>query len=81
MQSFFNFVKREPVIKIGSKYYKPYDRYGDMGAKSTVTDQSFISLGSTAYDLFYNGLDLTPAGVGGNDNIQGNPGAETFKLE
>ena len=81
MQAFFNFVKREPVIKIGSRYFKPYDRYGDIGAKSTVTDQSFISLGSTAYDLFYNGLDLTPAGIGGNDNIQGTPGAETFKLE
>ena len=81
MQAFFNFVKREPVIKIGDKYYKPYDRYGDMGAKSTITDQSFISLGSTAYDLFYDGLDLTPAGIDGNDNIQGTPGAETFKLE
>jgi hypothetical protein len=81
MQAFFNFVKREPVIKIGTKYYKPYDKYGDIGGKSTVTDQSFISVGSTAYDLFYNGLDLTPAGIGGDDKIVGTPGPETFKLE
>ena len=81
MQAFFNFVKKEPVIKIGAKYYKPYDKYGDTGAESTVADQSFISVGSTAYDLFYNGLDLTPAGVGEDDRIQGTPGPETFKLE
>ena len=81
MQSFFNFVKREPVIKIGNKYYKPYDKYGDTGSKSTIVNESFISLGSTAYDLFYNGLDLTPKATIGTDNIQGNPGPETFKLE
>ena len=81
MQSFFNFIKREPVIKIGSKYYKPYDKYGEIGAKATVADESFISIGSTAYDFILRNFNRHPYSNGGVDNIIGDPGPETFKLE
>ena len=83
LQNFFNYIKREPVIKIGSKFYKPFDKYGGDGAKSTITESSFITPGSLAYELFYNGLDLTPEGEGegSNDLIVGTPGPETFKVE
>ena len=82
MQAFFNFVKRQPIIKIGNKYYKPYDKYGSENTKATITNYSYVTLGSTTYDLLYEGLDLTPAGFfGDHDVILGTPGAETFKLE
>ena len=82
MQAFLNFVKRAPVIKINGKFYKPYDIYGEVGNKSTITDSQFLTSGSTAFNLFYDNLDLTPQGVDGNhDLIVGNPGPETFMLE
>ena len=84
LQSFFNYIKRNPTIKIGTKYYKPYDKYGVDGATSAVTASSFVTLGSTAYDLMYNNLDLTPEGISGEgheDHIEGTPGPETFKVE
>lgn len=81
LQSFFNFIKRKPIIKIGTKYYIPYDIYGELGSQSTITNRLNITIGSTAYDLFYNGLDLTPEGIGGHDVIEGTPGEDTFTLE
>ena len=82
MQAFLNFVKRAPVIKINGKFYKPYDIYGEVGSKSTITNSQFLTIGSTAYNLFYDNLDLTPQGVDGNyDSIIGNPGPDTFMLE
>ena len=82
MQAFLNFVKRAPVIKINGKFYKPYDIYGEIGNKSTITNNQFLTSGGTAFNLFYDNLDLTPQGVDGNhDLIVGNPGPETFMLE
>ena len=82
MQAFLNFIKRAPVIKINGKFYKPYDIYGEVGSKSTITDYQFLTVGSTACDLFYENLDLTPEGVNGSsDLILGTPGPETFMLE
>lgn len=81
LQKFFDYVNGNPTVKIGTKYYKPFDKFGGEGAKSTITNSSFITLGSTAYDLMYNGLDLTPSGEVGEDVIEGTPGPETFSLE
>ena len=82
MQAFFNFVKREPVIKIGNKFYKPYDKFGGDGAKSTVNDSSYITIGSTLYDAFLGGIDRTIEELGGYmEYIAGNPRENTFKLE
>lgn len=82
MQAFFNFIKRAPIIKINGKFYKPYDKYGETGTKSTTTDSQFLVRGSTAFDLFYDNLNLTPQGVTeSRDLILGTPGPETFMLE
>lgn len=85
MQAFLNFVKRSPVIKINGKFYKPYDIYGEIGSKSTITDFQFLTSGSTAFNLFYDNLDLTPQGVydgpKNTDLIVGDPGPDTFMLE
>lgn len=82
MQAFFNFVKREPVIKIGTKFYKPYDKFGGDGAKSTVNDSHYITLGSSLYDAFLSGIDRTIEELGGYmEYIAGNPRENTFKLE
>lgn len=82
LQSFLNFIKKSPVIKIGSKYYKPYDRYGGDTTKSTYADSMFLTEGSTASSLAINNLNRNlpapPALFA--DRIDGNPGPETFKL-
>ena len=80
LQEFFNYVKKAPIIKVGSKYYRAYDKYGGEGSQATVVEEHFITPGSTAYDAFYGGLDLTPAGYGGDDKIEGTPGPETFSI-
>lgn len=82
MQEFFNYIKRSPVIKIGTKYYKPYDRYADDGAKATKTDTSFVNAGSTTFDLLYSNLNLDPQDDDGSyEHIIGTPNSDTFKLE
>ena len=82
MQAFLNFVKRAPVIKINGRFYKPYDIYGEIGNKSTIADFNFLTIGSTAFNLFYDNLDLTPQGISEkSDLILGTPGPDTFMLE
>lgn len=83
MQAFFNFIKRKPVIKIGSKFYIPYDKYGEDGAKSTCADEHQLSVGSSAYDLFNTTLDRTlndPITSSFIYYIDGTANIDTFKL-
>lgn len=83
LQEFFNFVKRQPIIKIGAKYYVPYDIYGDTGDKSTKADSINATVGSTAFDLLYNNINLTWVDEfsGKTEVIEGMPGPETFRVE
>jgi hypothetical protein len=90
LQTFFNYIKRQPVIKIGSRYYIPYDKYGDSDDKSTVSNKLNLTPGSTAFDLFNDSLDKTPeveftyldfGRLGHTDKIEGTPNSDTFALK
>jgi outer membrane lipoprotein SlyB len=81
MQAFFNYIKKAPIIKIGSKFYKPYDIYGEDGAVSTITNVTNLTVGSTAFDLFYNNLNFDLIDEdGSHDYVEGTPNSDTFSL-
>ena len=81
LQTFFNYIKDNKTIKIGNKYYKPYDKYGSEGTLNTVTNEINITAGSNAYDVFNTGLNKAPTDVVGFEyTISGTPKADTFKL-
>lgn len=87
IQSFFNYVKKDPVIKIGSKYYRVTDKYSEVD-KSTIKDSSFINIGTTAYDLANSNLNREPRTYfdknpwdPSHDTIEGTAGSETYKVE
>lgn len=83
LQKLFNFIKSNPTIKINGKFYKPYDKYGLENTKATIKQSSYLTVGSSAYNLFNSSLNRTlPAPpLLCEDHILGTPGPETFYLE
>lgn len=73
-KKYLAYVKTEPVVKIGTNYYKITNK-----ADNTVTDFSYSTIGSTAFNLFNDNLNREPTGIQGHDIISGDAGPETYK--
>ena len=79
-QAFDNYIGIKRIIKVGNKFYKPINAFAN---NSNYTNEYHLSVGSSPFNLFYNNLDLTPAGEaqGSHDLIEGTPGPQTFWVQ
>ena len=83
LKNLYDYINKSPTIKIGTKFYKPFDVYGEAGQNGTVVGSIHPQVNSAAYTAMYNNLNLNPVvNIYGNvDHIVGTPGPETFTLE